>query len=77
MRIPLMDAAPIDCAHELVPQLVEAIELVTAIDKSSGSAVYVMLPDGGIVRGFNLVREQLTDGSFVYNIMLSENYSSE
>lgn len=71
MRIPLMEAVPFDFAHELTAALVEATELVTAIDKSSGNAVYVMLPDGGIVHGFNLVREQLTDGSFVYNIMLS------
>jgi len=42
---------------------------VTAIDYS-GHVVYVKLPDGSIVFGYDIEEETLSDGSVVYNLLL-------
>lgn len=62
----------IDFAPKLAASLYEAVHDIAVDDRDGAAAIYVKV-DGAIVHGFTVVKETLTDGSFVYNIELLAN----
>jgi hypothetical protein len=48
----------------------ELADALIAMDHLPGHVVYVKLPDGAIVFGYDIEEETLSDGSIVYNLLL-------